>query len=209
MDILHFTKTKELTCHQKLLILEKYLTKMETLNGKNIDSLKFQNSLTRIADVQNFEGSLLTLFENTLDKHLYLFDWVDRDAQFNRWIVYRCKPNILQRFICAEVSQYDLLMSDKTYCNTIDIDKNLSWNNIRTIKKTNLPASYFPQKDVFFKKSDCPNFQEIVGFIGHRKINQKKQRTLLKKLFSEGLERGMNVIKKQREFESMLRNAFN
>ena len=77
---------------------------METLNGKNIEKINFQNSLIRIADVQNFEGPLLTLFENTLDKHLYLFDWVDRDSQFNRWIVYRCKPNILQKFILP----YDL-----------------------------------------------------------------------------------------------------
>jgi hypothetical protein len=182
---------------------------METLNGKNIDSLNFQHSLTRIADVQNVEGPLLTLFENTLDKHLYLFDWVDRGTQFNRWIVYRCKSNMLKKFIYSEASHYDLLMSDETYCNTIDIDKNLNWNNIRTIKKTNLPESYFPQKEVFFEKSDCPNFQEIVDFINQRKINHKKQRALLKKVFSEGLERGLEVIKRQRKADSMLRNAFN
>jgi hypothetical protein len=180
---------------------------MEILNGKNIDRLNFQNSLIRIADVQNFEGPLLTLFENTLDKHLYLFDWVDRDSQFNRWIVYRCKPNILQKFIHSEISHYDLLMSDETSCYAIDIDKNLSWNNIRTIKKTNLPEAYFPQKGVFFEKSDCPNFQKLEGFIGQIKINQKKQKDLLKKIFSEGLERSIEVVKRHRKGEIVLRNA--
>jgi hypothetical protein len=182
---------------------------METLNGKNIERINFQNSLIRIADVQSFEGPLLTLFENTLDKHLYLFDWVDRDSQFNRWIVYRCKPNILQKFIHSEISHFDLLMSDETYCNTIDIDKNLNWNNLRTIKKTNLPESYLPKKEVFFERPDCPNFQKIEDFINQMKINQKKQKVLLKKVFSEGLDRSLEVIKRQREADSMLRNAFN
>jgi hypothetical protein len=182
---------------------------METLNGKNIEKIEFQNSLIRIADVQNFEGPLLTLFENTLDKHLYLFDWVDRDSQFNRWIVYRCKPNILQKFIHSKISHYDLLMSDEVHCNTIDIDKNLNWYNTRTIKKTNLPESYLPKKEVFFEKPDCTNFQKLENFINQIKINQKKQKALLKNLFPEGLERGIDVIKRQRESELMLRNAFN
>lgn len=182
---------------------------MEILNGKDIEKINFQNSLIRIADVQNFEGPLLTLFENMLDKHLYLFDWVDRDSQYNRWMVYRCKPNILQKFIYSEISHYDLLMSDEAYCNTIDVDKNLNWNNIIIVKKANLPESYFPKKEVFFEKSDCPNFQKIEDFISQIKINQKKQKALLKKVFSEGLERGMGVVKRQRETESMLRNAFN
>ena len=108
---------------------------METLNSKNIERSNLQNSLTRIADVQNFEGPLLTLFENTFENHLYLFDWVDRDSQFNRWLVYRCKPNILQKFIHLEISHYDLLMSDESSCYAIDIDKNIMWHNVQQVKK--------------------------------------------------------------------------
>ena len=72
---------------------------MESLNGKNIKMLKFQNSLLRIVDVVNFEGPLLTLFQDTTTNNFYLFDWVDRDTLFNRWIVYRCNPDTLNQFI--------------------------------------------------------------------------------------------------------------
>jgi hypothetical protein len=169
---------------------------METLNGKNIEKIDFQNSLIRIADVQNFEGPLLTLFENTLDKHLYLFDWVDKDVQFNRWIIYRCKVNVLHKFIKSEISHYNLLMSDEYSCYTVDIDKNMNWNNVQLIAKKHLPESYLPQKEVFFEKSDCPNIQKLEEFIGQIKLNHKKQKDLVKKAFLQGLERSIGVVKR-------------
>ena len=89
---------------------------MERLNGKNIEMLEFQSSLLRIVDVVNFEGPLLTLFQDITTNNLYLFDWVDRDTLFNRWIVYHCKPDTLNQFIKSKISHYDLFMSDESVC---------------------------------------------------------------------------------------------
>ena len=101
---------------------------MRTLNSKPYN-FNLQNSLIRLADIVNFIGPLLTLFENSDDKHLYLLDWVDRDSLFNRWLIYRCTPISLSKFIKKDISHLDLLLSDESYCYTVDIDKNLIWHN--------------------------------------------------------------------------------
>ncbi len=145
---------------------------METLNGKNIDNLIFKNSLTRIVDVQNFEGPLLTLFKDTVTNNLYLFDWVDRDILFNRWIVYRCDPNKLNQFIKAKISHYDLFVSDEPICYLIDIDENIVWNNLKEIMKKDLPKSYLPQRDVFFEEVDCPNFKKLTELIAKQSTHK-------------------------------------
>ena len=141
---------------------------MESLNSKNIERLKFQNSLLRIVDVVNFEGPLLTLFQDTTTNNLYLFDWVDRDVLFNRWIVYRCNLDTLNQFIKSKISHYDLFISDESVCYSIDIDKNIVWNNSQEIIKQDLPESYLPKRDVFFEHVDCPNFLKLTEFISKR-----------------------------------------
>ena len=138
---------------------------MESLNGKYIERLKFQNSLLRIVDVVNFEGPLLTLFRDTISNNLYLFDWVDRDKLFNRWIVYRCNPDTLNQFIKSEISHYELFMSGESFCYLVDIDKDIVWNNFQEIIKQDLPESYLPQRDIFFEEVDCPNFFKLNAFI--------------------------------------------
>lgn len=138
---------------------------MESLNGKNIEMLEFQSSLLRIVDVVNFEGPLLTLFQDITTNNLYLFDWVDRDTLFNRWIVYRCNPDTLNQFIKSKISHYELFMSDEPICYSIDIDKDIVWNNFQEIIKQDLPESYLPQKDVFFEEVDCPNVFKLNEFI--------------------------------------------
>ena len=147
---------------------------MRTLSSKPYD-LKLQNSLIRLVDIVNFEGPLLTLFENSHNKDLYLLDWVDRDSQFNRWLIYRCTPIMLNKFIKGAISHLDLLLSDEAYCYTVDIDKNLIWHNLQKIEKRNLPDSYFPEKDVFFEAGDVPNLPKLTAIIHQSKIAKNEK----------------------------------
>jgi hypothetical protein len=71
---------------------------MEPLKQKFKNS-SFSNSLVRIGDLVNFEGPLLTLFEDVKNGHLYLFDWVDRFDAVNRWLIYQVYPKLLLAFI--------------------------------------------------------------------------------------------------------------
>lgn len=146
---------------------------METLKGKIIENIGLQNTLVRIVDIVNFEGPLLTLFENIKNKHLYLLDWVDKDAQFNRWLVYRCNPSMLDKFIKKEVSHNDLFMSDEPFCYIVDMGQNFKWHDVQKLEKSNLPKVYYPMKDDFFEEEDCPNLDKLKLFLGQTKDFQK------------------------------------
>lgn len=152
--------------------------KMETLNGKILDNFQLQNSLIRIVDIVNFEGPLVSLFQNINNQHLYLFDWVDKDNSFNRWLIYRCNPKILHKFIREEISHYDLFFSDESSCFVVDIDKHLKWHNITQIEKIELSTSYLPIKDDFFEKCDCPDPEKLEVFL-NQSVESQKQENLM------------------------------
>ncbi len=153
--------------------------KMETLNGEILPNFQLQNSLVRIVDIVNFDGPLLALFQNINNRHLYLLDWVDKDAIFNRWLAYRCNPMVLDKFIREQISHFDLFMSDESFCYKIDIDKNLNWYYPQKIEKINLPSSYIPISDTFFENCDCPNFTKLEHFITHAKESKKQENLVI------------------------------
>ncbi len=138
---------------------------MENLKNEIPSNIDFQNLLVRIVDIVNFEGPILTLFENRENKHIYLLDWVDSDADFNRWLLYRTNATTLHKFINGLVSHYDLLMANEPFCHAIDIDTHLNWNNQKKVQKKDLPQNYAPKKDVFFDEYDCPNLGSLEAYI--------------------------------------------
>ena len=71
---------------------------MEQLKTK-YRNVSFYNSLIRIGDLMNFEGPLLSLFEDVKNGHLYIFDWVDRLDKTNRWLIYQTYPKKILDFI--------------------------------------------------------------------------------------------------------------
>jgi hypothetical protein len=150
---------------------------MENLNGKTIAHQEFQNLLIRVADVVNIEGPLLTLFLHT-NRQLYLFDWVDRNLDSNRWLVYRTNRSLLNRFLNKEISHYDLLMSDESFVLSVDIDSKLNWNNCQQVAKKALPKRYLPLRDIVFEKNDCPNYPRLSAFL-------TPVRSLSKRTFNE------------------------
>ena len=137
---------------------------MENLKGDVFAHEELQNLLIRVVDLVNIDGPLLTLYLHA-DKHLYLFDWVDRDMSTNRWLIYRTNPALLAQFIQYGISSYDLLMGGDAFVFKVDIDKNLHWNNCQIVGKSDLPNGYLPAKDALFEKTYCSNYQKLWVFI--------------------------------------------
>jgi hypothetical protein len=151
--------------NKKAIALKNILIEMEILKSKINGDLNFQNSLVRIVDVVNFDGPLLTLFEHKENKHIYLLDWINRNSEFNRWLLFETKPNVLDKFVKGTISHYDLFMSEDSNGYFVDIDTHLNWSNCQIFQKKNLPSNYLPKKDVFFDEYDCPNFPRLKAFI--------------------------------------------
>ena len=159
--------------------------KMETLKGNIFAHQELQNSLTRVVDLVNIDGPLLTLYFHT-NKNLYLLDWIDRDNTANRWLIYRTNPLLLEKFIKGDISHYDIFMGAESFVLKTDIDKNLNWNNWQIIEKNDLPNGYFPPKDILFEKEYCSDYQKLVDFI-HSENTQLDNKTKNKRTKIEGI----------------------
>ncbi len=139
--------------------------KMETLKGKVISDFALQDKLVRIVDVVNFEGPLLTLYKNTANERLFLYDWIDQDENLNRWLIYRCKPIKLWEFINKKISHFDLFNMKNGVCYVLDIDKYLHIENVVKMDIEALPTIYFPEKEAYFEISDCIQYDKLVQFV--------------------------------------------
>jgi hypothetical protein len=142
-------------------------------NNKQLDTSNF----IRIGDLYHFEGPLLTLFEELNSGHLYLFDWVDRDERYNRWLIYRASPNHLLKFIRNKISHLELFEKrpEKNIYFT-DIDSgNKSFYNYGTFKIESPPKAYYPNSDNYFELSDGNNIDKIKTLIISSLSKQKSE----------------------------------
>ena len=138
---------------------------MELLKGKVLLDFTLQHRLVRIVDIINFEGPLLSLYENPANGHLFLYDWIDRDEKLNRWLIYYCKPIKIWEYINQKISHYDLFDSKTGVCYIIDINSNLHIDNAVRINRETLPDIYFPEKEAYFESSDCIQYDKLIQFV--------------------------------------------
>ena len=133
---------------------------MENINGKNLKTLSFISDLVKIGDLQYYEGSLMTLFENTKNQDIYLFDWVDGDTQFNRWLVYLVKPIDIIKYLDLTMTHFSLIKaSAEIYI--VDLDKHHSYHNIKELNFSQIINDYLPQSDSLFDAVDCKDIERI------------------------------------------------
>lgn len=142
-------------------------------------------NLVRIGDLSYYEGPLLTLFEELNSGHFYIFDWVDRDMQANRWLIYRVKPSYLLRYIQDEISHLELFInrhSNKVYFTDIDYH-NRPFSHYDAFDLECIPHEYFPNTDSFFDTSDCTAFDKIKSAI-IASLSKQKQSNEYSKAYS-------------------------
>jgi len=148
---------------------------MEQLERKyNLDPLN--HFIIRIGDLINFEGPILSLFQDVRNGHLYIFDWVDRDEFTNRWIIFQTTPSLLIRFLEKELP-YNLLfenaVNNKYLYSDIGINSFLPNNNIFLLEE--IPEIYNPKKDDYFDESDCPHYDKILSLVLRELENSKEE----------------------------------
>lgn len=146
---------------------------MEIIQGKPLDKLPFQDDLIRVGDLIYFEGPLLTLFEDSKSDDLYLYDWADKDEEYNRWLIYRSDPELLSKFIQQIITYQELFntaVKDGFYA--VDINQKLEYSNIKIMEYRYLPIVYQPNAETYFDEADAPHFNRTKNFIN--KYIQKK-----------------------------------
>jgi hypothetical protein len=149
---------------------------MEKLLAKPYKETSLGTNLNRIGDLVNFEGPILSLFEDVRTRHLYIFDWVDRDQRFNRWLIYRVMAKDLLSYLQVKLSYLDLFKSsvDKRYYFT-DIGYSLGSGQCDLFEITEVPSKYFPNQDDYFDRINCTYYEKITFFVIERLKNQKQE----------------------------------
>ncbi len=149
---------------------------MENLSytdNKRLDTSR----LSRIGDLSYFEGPLLSLFVELGSGHFYVFDWVDRDREHNRWLIYRVSAESLLGFLQGKISHL-ALFEDRPAAKvfSMDIDRdNRSFSQYAALELARVPESYWPNADNFFERSDCQAFEKIMGAVNPSFSRQKSE----------------------------------
>lgn len=153
-------------------------------SDKKLDTTNF----VRVGDLVHFEGPLLSLFEDVNSGHFFIFDWVDRNQKYNRWLIYRVSPKSLWQFLCGKISHLEVFKnkpSNDVYFSDIDYQSK-TFSPYNTCKITVLPENYLPNNDNFFDSSDCNAFEKIKSAI-IRSLSRQKSENEYSQLYSIGI----------------------
>jgi hypothetical protein len=127
--------------------------------------------MNRIGDLSWFEGPLLTLYEDMQNGFLYLLDWVDRDSEVNRWLIYRAYPADLIAFIEGSRSLSEIFDSRRD--ETILVADVASVSDWSVYEIENLPESYRPVEGNYFDVSDCPDAPKLRSYLERRAYSNR------------------------------------
>ena len=127
---------------------------MKKIEGYNID-YDFSN-FRKIADLIYFDGPFLSHYVSSKGDD-YLFYWVDRDEQDNRWLVLRVSLASLQKYIGKELTLRELIENPNDgYLYVVDIDDSIAYHDIKLVQPSALPDDYLPESDSYYMFEPIP-----------------------------------------------------
>ncbi len=141
---------------------------------EQIKSLQISNlgvNLEKIGDLLYHEGPLLSLFKdkNNSDNY-YLYKWADNDENYNRWLVFHVNKEDLRRFFFQELSLKQLLLLN-SFVFLIDIDNNLNIEQYLIVAQQELPSSYFPKENSYYKEG---KYTELAQYLKHKLLVEQE-----------------------------------
>ena len=115
------------------------------------------SNFKKIADLIYFEGPLLSHYVSSKGDD-YLFYWVDRDSNDNRWLVLRVSLASLQRYMAGELSLRDLIENPNDgYLYQVDVDDAIHYHDVVLVQPSDLPAEYLPSVDSYYAFEPIPS----------------------------------------------------
>jgi hypothetical protein len=109
--------------------------------------------LTKVRDLEYYEGPLLSLFRDARDQ-AYLFVWRDADRTANRWLVVKPSLDQLRAFLARTNTLRSIVLAQEENLLVVDIDRSLKWRDAYSIPVFALPIPYFPSEDSYYAPDD-------------------------------------------------------
>ena len=127
---------------------------MKKIEGYNID-YDF-SGFRKIADLVYFDGPFLSHYVSGKGDD-YLFYWVDRDEQDNRWLVLRVSLAGLQKYIGKELTLRELIEHPNDgYLYAVENTIHAQCRIIQLVQPSALPDDYLPESDSYYEFEPIP-----------------------------------------------------
>ena len=127
---------------------------MKRIEGYNIeyDFSQFK----KVADLIYFEGPLLSHYVSSKGDD-YLFYWVDKDDNDNRWLVVRVSLANLQKYIGKGISLRELIETPNDgYLYSVDVSHDICYDNVKLVQPSALPEEYLPEPGSYYTFEPIP-----------------------------------------------------
>ena len=131
----------------------------------------------KIADLIFFEGPLLSHYVSAKGDD-YLFYWVDRDDNDNRWLVLRVSLADLQKYIGKEKTLMELIEHPNDgYLYSVDVNDDINYHNVKQVQPSSLPEEYLPEMDSYYAFEPIPaeDAEELMTYeltIPYKELNR-------------------------------------
>lgn len=157
---------------------------MKQLEGFDIQ-FDFSN-FKKIADLVYFDGPFLSHYISEKGDD-YLFYWVDKDENDNRWLVLRISLANLQKYIGKELTLRELIENPNDgFLYAVDIDNDVRYHNVKLVQPSALPEEYKPDTDSYYEFEPMPTLDANELMTYELTIPYKERRRLEELLLKIG-----------------------
>lgn len=177
---------------------------MEQIEATSIPN--FGLKLKRQGNLLYHEGPLLSHFinEDNPNEH-YFYKWTDCDDTCNRWLVFRLSSEGLKSFFEKKSNLLNLIR-ENPFVYFIDLDNNLSQNNLVICSTDKIPADYLPSENSFFKEEQ---YEQYAIQLKDSLLKKSNETTVENALVKTLIEEMANIKTSQREQNILLSTISN
>ena len=135
-----------------------------------------KDALERVGDLINIDGPLLTLFHDRQTDALLVYDWMDNDHFFNRYIIYEVSPKNILSYIGKKITHMDLFnqAKNKVYFFA-DIDHR-ALSEYKIYRLESLPKEYSHTESNYFSEDYCSDTVNMIISVSRITALQNKSK---------------------------------
>ncbi|MBI4646715.1 MAG: hypothetical protein HY738_09035, partial [Bacteroidia bacterium] len=182
---------------------------MKNINGYKIDKLPY-TSLNKVCDLMYYDGPILSHYK-TADNINIFYYWVDRDENYNRWLVLKVSDDDLNYYLKKVRSLKELILSNRNdYIFVIDINQDIEPENITMIESHNLISEYIPEPDSYYQL-EIPDIYNLLlqKFETNTYLETLRKNAIFFRLEPEDAKYGATVgLESIREFIKNIINSY-
>lgn len=137
---------------------------MIKINGIPTNKLDLKE-FRHVSDLIYFDGPILSYFQDK-DGESFLFSWVDCDDTFNRWLIIHTDFANILRYLRRDITLRSIVVEGgATNLYIVDIDADVNYHNLQSVRLSDLPKEYIPVTDVLYNYEPQNSEQEFLKML--------------------------------------------